>query len=291
MIILNTRINRKIQKYNNGFDIKKSSIIKGLNSQFRGILYDNVKQIYNKNDNAKTLSHISTHTQPIRHITRFDLNYVHKYIGRIIWYIDESLIDHVKLKIGGACIDKCYQPYFKNIRKIFNLQHNAVPLHVVNDNLYNSNAMGQELCIYFKDNVQLPQSMNIDIYYYNTEYTSVFFKIAFPLYQTLLRHPYDGNFILYKIIIPLNIENIILQLNLFKISLKRLDYYNNKSVFSLSDYYQSNDIMTYGLSLSMVKEISIYNEHNNEEVNDQICYVVLNIIRFDDACCGVAFAN
>ena len=101
MIILNTRINRKVQKYVNGITKETSSTIQILNDNFRGKLYDYVKQEFDNNYYTNyvktwTFSHIYTKSIdiPRSRPVRLLVNQYKKYILRTYFSNDKKRTIH-----------------------------------------------------------------------------------------------------------------------------------------------------------------------------------------------------
>jgi hypothetical protein len=305
MIILNTRINRKVQKYVNGITKETSSTIQILNDNFRGKLYDYVKQEFDNNYYTNyvktwTFSHIYTKSIdiPRSRPVRLLVNQYKKYIKKITWDVDESLIDYIEIIIGGSTIDICYQPYFKILRKLYNLDFNELPLYIISNGLICTNYHEQILYIYFKNTIKLPHEITINTHFYDN-FTNTSPSIIYPIQQTLHCKSNFGKHLLDKILIPQNIENIIFEINTeLKIPLKRIDYYDNKSIFSMSDFYQNNDILNYGLELSKINSANEFfnmrhlifrNKKTDKIINIDICFIVTNTFMIHNELGGLMF--
>ena len=309
MHILNKRPFHRIQKYCNNIYNERKKIIKQLNNNYKyNKLYemfgctfanDYLNSIHEKITESSTFNEIITKSQTIIHNSvRFNINTFNSgFIKKITWDIDESLINKIEIIIGGSCIERCYQPYFENLRKIHNIENNSIPLYIING-LINTKRHEQSLYVHFKNNAHLPQSMTINIHTHTTSYYENFIQISqmplfqYPIYQTINRRIDNGNFLLDKILIPLNITSIIFEIDdIFNIELNRLDYFNNKSLFSFSEYYQSDDLIDYVLSLSRMRKVVVRNKNNNSIIDTDICYIIVNIIAFMDNMCGLRFAD
>jgi hypothetical protein len=294
MIILNTRVQRKIQKYN-GLCLKKLTYYKKyLKSCYQNNIYKDL--MYKPNtyhyliDNS-VFSHIEQQYETIKPITKFTLNYQTKIIRKITFTldtygnipVDEFVIDYIELKIGGCTIDQCYQIYFKNLRKLYNLDSNDIPIYTICNGLLNSDFHEQCLYIYFKNNIILPQNMYIQIYYYDITTTNIDIDATYyyPIYQNIVCNTNYLNLLLNKILIPLDISVILFEINQFKIKLKRIDYYNKVSLFSLSEFFESNNILDYGLELALMKNKCIYNAQTNKRIDINICFIVANILCYN----------
>jgi hypothetical protein len=300
MVILNKSIFKRIQLYNYSLHkntkyldthYKNSKLFK----EFKSVMSNNKYISYNKykcNNTIKTTlidnnngSLYYEEKIPISHncgsLIISNYNIPSKIIEKITWDIDDLYVDRVIFYINDNDCFSCNQPYFKNIRKLNNMDNNEIPLSVING-LIPTHMSSQKISILIKQQYYLPKYFTVKIYCKNNNnIPNIQNEISvIPMYQTFMCNTRNKtNFILDKILIPLDIENIIINIDSanIQLKLKRIDYYNNNSVFSLSSYYGSNDILTYGLGLSRIEHYNIIDINNNILTID-ICYIVINLL-------------